>query len=437
MLPHPASCLYGDRFTKRSNRFVSEKAFDTGSQLAQIGVGGMGGSDRGNLINHKSVQFVGLCDVDKGRLQGAAKGIQGVKTFDDYREMFANLGDQLDAVVVSTPDHTHAPASVSAMNLGKHVYCQKPLAHEVFETRVMRELAAEKKLVTQMGIQIHSHIAYRMATAMIQSGAIGKVKEVVAWSNKNWGYDGGPITGSDPVPENLNWEQWIGTADMRPFVNGKYHPSQWRKLIDFGTGTLGDMGVHIFDTPFRALKLTAPKWVKTECRAPTGVGHPSKNEVQYEFPETEYTTKGFLWTWADGGYAPPKGKDWPIIPGTKLPAQGAMFIGEEGHLLLPHIGGPQLLPREKFQGRPRPELKKNVDHYHQWVDTILGKDTCSANFEYAGKLSESLLLGVVANRFPGEKLTWDFDKMQVTNKPEANALLRRTYRKGFEVKGLS
>ena len=224
---------------------------------------------------------------------------------------------------------------------------------------------------------------------------------------------------------------------MRPFVNGKYHPGQWRKLIDFGTGTLGDMGVHIFDTPFRALKLTAPKWVKTTCRAPTGVGHPSKNEVQYEFPETEYTTKGFLWTWADGGYAPPKGKDWPIIPGTKLPGQGAMFIGEEGHLLLPHIGGPQLLPREKFQARPRPDLKKNVDHYHQWVDTILGKDECSANFEYGGKLTEALLLGVVANRFPGEKLTWDYNKMQVTNKPEANALLRRKYRKGFEVKGLS
>jgi predicted dehydrogenase len=286
-----------------------------------------------------------------------------------------------------------------------------------------------------MGIQIHASVQYRSATQMIQSGVIGKVSRVLAWSTKNWGYDGPPFEGEDPVPETLDWNLWIGTAAMRPYRDRLYHRAMWRKLIDFGTGTLGDMGVHIFDTPYRALKLTAPKWVMTTCRPPTGVGHPEENIVRYEFPGTEFTTDSLSWNWYDGAHAPPKDTGLELPEGRRLPGQGSLFIGEKGQLLLPHIGPPQLLPEEKFRNVKAPELE-SLNHYHQWVDACLGEGQPSANFGYAGPLTEALLLGVVANRFPDRKLMWDAEKLCVTNIAEANKLLRRKYRKGFEVEGL-
>ena len=405
-------------------------------RTAHIGVGGMGGADLRAVASHKMVEVAGLCDVDINNLNKAKAKLGNAQCFRDYREMLAKFGDKVDAVVVSTPDHTHAAASMTAMNMGKPVYCQKPLAHEVYEARQMRLVAEKKKLVTQMGIQCHSSVEYRMATEMIQSGAIGKVSKVYAWSNKNWGYDGGPIQGEDPVPENLNWDFWIGNAAMRPFKKGVYHPANWRKMIDFGTGTLGDMGVHIFDTPFRALALTFPNWVKTTCRKPTGVGHPEKNIVEYEFPGTKYTTDKMLWTWYDGKHFPPPANDDLKLEGQhKIPRQGAMFVGEKGRMLLPHIGGPRFFPEEKFKGINRPKLK-GINHYHSWVDAAMGTGETSANFTYAGKLTEALVLGVVANRFPGKTLNWDAEAFKVTNEPEANKLLNRDYREGYKVEGL-
>jgi predicted dehydrogenase len=269
---------------------------------------------------------------------------------------------------------------------------------------------------------------------MIQDGVIGKVRQVHAWSAKNWGYDGGPFEGQHAVPPSLNWDEWIGTARMRPYQPRVYHPGQWRKLIDFGTGTLGDMGVHIFDTPYAALELTAPNWVQTTCRPPTGIGHPEKNIVEYEFPGTGFTTDTLTWKWYDGAYAPPK-DDLDLPDGLSLPGQGSLFIGEGGYLLLPHVGEAQLFPREKFADYRRPEVEA-ANHYHQWVDACLGQGATSADFSYAGRLTEALLLGVVANRFPNTRLMWDADQLQVTNLSEANPLLRREYREGFEVENL-
>jgi predicted dehydrogenase len=403
--------------------------------VAQIGTAGMGSGDLNSVADHARVVITGLCDIDVSRMKDPGNKHPDAKQFQDYREMFSTMGDKLDAVVVSTPDHTHAPASMLAMNLGKHVYCQKPLTHSVYESRRMREVAAEKKLVTQMGIQIHAHVAYRMATELIQSGAIGKVKKVVAWSNKNWGTDKPAPEGSDPVPENIDWNLWLGVAPMRPFKSGVYHPGNWRRLLDFGCGNLGDMGVHIFDTPYRALKLTAPKWVINRCRPPTGFGHPESNEVEYLFPGTQYTTDTLSWIWTDGSLAPPKNHGWDLPENYKLPAQAAMFEGEEGLMILPHVEGPQFFPREKFAAIPRPKPPA-LNHYHQWVDGCLGLTTPSANFDYAGPLTESLLLGVLANRFPNTQLEWDPVAFKFTNKPEANAFLRRKYRDGFEVAGL-
>lgn len=404
-------------------------------RTAHIGVGGMGAADLADVSSHAMVEVAALCDVDSQRLQAASAKHPQAKIFADYREMLNKLGDSIDAVVVSTPDHTHAPAAMMAMNLNKPVYCQKPLTHEVYEARQLRLAAESRKLVTQMGIQVHSASPYRQAVAMIQSGVIGKVSRVHAWSNKNWGYDGSSLA-AVAIPEHLNWELWLGVVQAREFSKGLYHPGDWRRMIEFGTGTLGDMGVHIFDTPYAALALTAPKWVKTTCRPPTHLGHPEKNIVEYEFPGTQFTTDSLLWTWYDGSYAPPNNEMAELPKELKLPSQGALFIGQGGTLLLPHVGKAVLFPEEKFKDYVRPEVESQ-NHYHQWVDACLGKGQTSASFSYAGPLTEALLLGVVANRYPDTTLQWDASALKITNHTDANKLLRRGYRNGFEVPGLS
>ena len=411
-------------------------------RTAHIGVGGMGAADLSSIASHPHVEVAALCDVDADRLASAKQQHVGAQTFRDYRQMLSDLGDKIDAVVISTPDHTHAPATMLAMQLGKPVYCQKPLTHAVHEARQLRLVAEQKGLITQMGIQVHSSAPYRRAVQMIQSGVIGPVSQVLAWSNKNWGYDGGKLTNVQSPPQSLDWDLWLGTAAERPYVPSAYHPANWRKLIDFGTGTLGDMGVHIFDTPYAALELTAPRWAKTTCRPPTHIGHPETNVVQYEFPATPHTAESLLWTWFDGTAAPPKlaeldlklPADWKL-DALQLPGQGALFVGADGLLLLPHVGEPVLLPEEKFAGKQRPEVE-NGDHYHQWVDACRGEGRTSADFSYAGPLTEALLLGVVANRFPETKLQWDAENLRVTNLEAANALLRRDYRPEFAVDGL-
>ena len=227
-------------------------------RTAHIGVGGMGGADLKSIASHPDVVVVGLCDVDSNAIAKASANHPNAKTYKDYRVMLKEMADEIDAVVVSTPDHTHAPASIMAMEMNKPVYCQKPLAHHVSEVRAMRKIA-EEKLDYPNGDSGTLFYDYKLATLLIQSGIIGKVSRVRAWSPKNWGYDGPKPNGSDPVPSNLDWNLWLGTAEERPFKEKVYHPGNWRKLVDFGCGTLGDMGVHIFDTPYNALALDVPQ----------------------------------------------------------------------------------------------------------------------------------------------------------------------------------
>ena len=318
-------------------------------RTAHIGVGGMGKSDLGSIASHKNVEIAALCDVDANLLTAAAAGHKSAKTFVDFREMISAMGDKIDAVVISTPDHTHAPAAMTAMLAGKPVYCQKPLTHEIFESRQLRIVAREKKLVTQMGVQVHSHPIYRRAVRMIQDGVLGKVSQVHAWSNKNWGYDGPAYANAKDAPKHLSWNLWLGPAPNRPFMPKVYHPGNWRKIIDFGTGTLGDMGVHIFDTPFTALELTAPNWVKTTCRKPTGVGHPEQNVVEYEFPGTKFTTDKLLWTWYDGSNAPPAAKDVGLPEATKNAWPRIVVSRRKGPNDFAARWRSDLVPREKLQ----------------------------------------------------------------------------------------
>ncbi|WP_445383483.1 Gfo/Idh/MocA family protein [Robiginitalea sp. IMCC43444] len=449
---------------------INARHFQRQLRTAHIGVGNMGFEDLKAISSHKAVKVVALCDVDGKHLSVAHKLHPGARVYFDYRAMLREMGDEIDAVIVSTPDHTHAPASLLAMDMGKPVYCQKPLTHHVSEARAMKKIAAEKNLVTQMGIQVHSFYDYKLATLLIQSGIIGKVHTVRAWSPKNWGYDGPPPEGSDPVPAELDWNLWQGTATERPYKEGYYHPGNWRKLMDYGCGTLGDMGVHIFDTPYNALALDVPQTVRNDCRPPSGFGYPEQNRVTYEFPGTPYTDKTLKWVWYDGPGAPEMHEDL-ILPGAarrmevkqdkkdlkdkisldakvaaenELPEQGAMFVGSKGRLLLPHF---MQLPRKIVRGKYvdiSKEIKalsekhklgmpvRNYDsegpkHYHQFVDACLGRAECSAPFEYAARLTETILLGVIAGRFPGKTLHWDAGKARFAE-TEANAYLEGNYR---------
>jgi len=445
-------------------------------RTAHIGVGNMGKEDLRDISSHGNVDVIALCDVDANYLGTAQKLHPKAKTYTDYRIMLKEMADEIDAVIVSTPDHTHAPASMMAMSIGKHVYCQKPLTHHVTEARAMSKLAAENNLTTQMGIQVHSFYDYKLATHLIQSGIIGKVHTVRAWSPKNWGFDGSAPEGSDPIPETLDWNLWLGTSAERSYKKGVYHPGNWRKLMDYGCGTLGDMGVHIFDTPYNALALDVPMTIKNECRAPNGFGYPENNIVTYEFPGTKYTAETLKWVWYDGPGAPrdheelklPNAIDavsseteeqWKkeqtvkdktsleteITEEGKLPEQGAMFIGEKGRLLLPHF---MELPRKivngeyvdisaeiteveqaNNMGKPiRDYASEGPKHYHQFVDACLGKDDCSAPFSYAARLTETILLGVIAGRFPNQILHWDRNSARFAEE-EANQYLTSEYRK--------
>lgn len=408
-------------------------------RTAHIGLGSMGMSDLKSISSHDSVVVTALCDVDATKVEAAKKVHPKAKIYADYRTMLKEIGGMIDAVVVSTPDHTHAPASMMAMEMGKPVYCQKPLTHHVTEARAMQKLAKKKNLVTQMGIQVHSFYDYKLATLLIQSGIIGKVSTVRAWSPKNWGYDGPAPVGSDPVPETLDWNLWLGTAPERPYKKDTYHPGNWRKILDYGCGTLGDMGVHIFDTPYNALELDVPRTIKNSCRKPTGFGFPENNVVTYEFPGTKHTADTLKWVWYDGDGAPDKHEDLKLPNNEELPGQGAMFIGEKGRLLLPHF---QQLPRlivdgeykemdiESYNlGAPvRDYESEGKKHYHQFVDACLGKDECSAPFSYASRLTETILLGVIAGRFPNKTLHWDNKKAKFSE-DEANEFLDSKYRK--------
>jgi predicted dehydrogenase len=298
-------------------------------------------------------------------------------------------------------------------------------------------VAREKKLVTQMGIQVHSSYEYRAAVQLVQSGAVGKIKEVHTWSSKKWGDTSPRPDKNDPVPENLNWDLWLGVVSERPYIGGGYyHPGNWRKRLDFGTGTFGDMGCHIYDPVFKALGVTAPLTVRSEGPKPNEHNWANDAVVHYVFPGTPFTDgKTVKVVWYDGSQRPPA--DIVALLGkVKQPDQGSIFIGTKGVMVLPHVGKPILLPEEKYQGFELPKLDA-VNHWHSFVEAVRGNGKTSANFDYAGPLTETILLGGIASRFPQTTLEWDAKALAFKNVNEANQFVRRTYRKGWEVKGLS
>jgi predicted dehydrogenase len=410
---------------------------------ATFGASGMGWADVTAIANHPAIEVVAACDVDEKRTAEFRKKFPDARVYKDYRELLDKEKD-LQTVNVSTPDHMHAPIGMSAMQRGLHVYGQKPLTHNIFETRRLTEVAREKKLVTQMGIQIHSSTEYRTAVMMVQAGAVGKIKEVHTWSSKTWGDTGAMPEKTDPVPDGLDWDQWLGIAAERPFIGGGwYHPGNWRRRLDFGTGTFGDMGCHIYDPVFKALALTAPISVRSEGAAPNAHSWGIDAVIKYVFPGTEFTDgKSVNVTWYDGSKRPPDeiqalvtkpSDDAGEKKKRELPDQGSIFIGTKGVMLLPHIAKPKLFGDAKDA---KFDNEEGEDHWLQFVNAVRGEGVPGANFDYSGPLTEAVLLGSVASRFPMTTLEWDAAGLKFTNTPDANAFVKRAYRKGWEVAGL-
>lgn len=414
---------------------------------ACIGVSGMGGVDIQNFLSHPKVQIVAICDVDRERLEAAGKLVPDARRYSDWRELFAQEGKKIDSVNIAVPDHMHAAITMTALHAKVHVYCQKPLCHDVAECRAVANAAMAARVVTQLGTQFASGIGDRMAVQFLREGVIGKVKRVVLCSNRKGAVEALRLKGPRPAqgespPEGLEWDLWIGTAPERPFAPGIYHPGKWRAWQDFGTGWSGDIGCHIFDAVWKGLGLTAPKSVVAEVQKSWEESverrrdnWPQCEHITWIFPGDKMTEeKELTLEWFDGEMLPPTDVH-EIADLVKYPEESAMVIGTEGALLLQHQTGPQLFPREKFKDLPRPKLPPR-NHYHHFVDACLGGEMTESHFGQTGPMAEAILLGTVAIRTPGRLLNWDPGRMSFSNDPEANRLLRRTYRKGWQVAGL-
>lgn len=392
--------------------------------VACIGIANRGGA---NVDGVKGENMVALCDIDENYLNAAKERFPQAKRFRDYREMYEKIEKEIDAVVVSTPDHTHAAPAIMGMKLGKHCYCEKPLAHNVKEVRDMMAVAREKGLATQMGTQIHAGDNYRRVVELVRAGAVGAIKEVHVWCGTKWG--GRPFSTETPeVPANIDWDLWLGPAEKRPY-NPQYFKGAWRCYWAFGNGTLGDMACHFMDLPFWALGLRRPTTVEAFSEEePTAEVAPGQLRVEYTFAETE-RRPGVTLNWYDGGLKP------AILKEKGLPEWGAgvVFVGDDG-LLMADYGQRVLFPEEKFADYKAPEktIPDSVGHHEEWINACKTGSRTTCSFRYSGRLAETVLLGSVAFRTQ-TKLEWDAENMKATNCPEADQYLSRVYRKGWEV----
>lgn len=403
-------------------------------RVASIGTGGKGWSDLTATAASPNVQIVALCNIDESKehLGRAAEAYPQAKCFTDWRKLL-DEHKNIDAVIVSTPDHMHAPISLPAMQLGKHVQCQKPLTHTLFEARQMQLAAKKYNVVTQMGNQIQSASEYRTAVKLVHDGVIGKVKEVHSWQSGKMGWilvDDRPA-GSEPVPETLHWDDWLGVAPTRPYLPKIYHSFNWRAWQDFSNGQLGDFGCHILDPVFMALKLTAPVSIVAEAPPLNREVWNKWSTVRYEFPGTELTAgKTVKVTWYDGeGKFPPR-EALGLPEKYALPGSGSVLVGEKGSLVIPHVAMPKLFPEEKFADFTIPVVPAR-NHYVSWADACRGEGKTTSHFDYSAPLTETVLLGTVAIRLAGIPLTWNAEKLEIGGAAHAPALLTKPYRDGW------
>ena len=428
------------QFTKTSAALVGAGYFVSPSTARastspneKLNIVAVGATNRAaaNITGVSSENITAICDVDQNLLDKGCVKYPAARKYNDFRVMLEKEAEKCDAVVVGTPDHTHAPAAAMALRLKKHVYCEKPLTHTVKEARVLIELANKNKLVTQMGTQIHAGENYRRVVELVQANAIGEIREVHVWSGAR--YTGGKFTTGTPTPKGLNWDLWLGPAKQRAYSDG-VHPFQWRKFWDYGTGALGDFGCHYMDLPFWALKLRHPTKVSAKGPPVDPVTPPAWCIVEYEFPK-----RGDLppvnMTWYDSGKKPEILGTLRDKSGNPLNwGSGQLFIGSKG-MILSDYGRHMLLPEEKFADFKRPEktIPKSKGHHVEWLHVIknMGQTTC--NFDYSGTLTEAVLLGTVSYK-SGQSIDWDGANLKVLNdQGKAQNLIHKEYRKGWKL----
>jgi len=414
-------------------------------RFACIGVGGKGESDTEDA--GKNGEIVALCDIDAEVLDKMAKNFPKAKKYYDYRKMLEDLGDKIDAVTVSTPDHSHAPASVMAMRMGKHCFCQKPLTWSVEEARLMRTLAAEKKLCTQMGNQGTARGGFRAGVELIRSGILGPIKDIYVWTNRPiWPQGMSRPKDTPGIPNKVRWYEFLGPAHERPY-HPDYQPFNWRGWLDFGTGALGDMACHTINIAAMALELFDPESI--EVVDTSGIVDHASYPV-WSIIRTRFGPKNgrgpVTLTWFDGGEKLPEEKRSykDLLHGEvnkktkKLAESGLLLVGEKGSFFSENDYGADhvLLPRGKFKEvkKPEPTLPRSPGHFKEWVEAIKTGDPKKAmsNFDYASRLTETVLLGVVALK-AGTAIEWDPVAMKAKNVPSADQYLRRDYRKGFSI----
>ena len=408
------------------------------SQLrhASFGASGMAWSDITELTKLKEVRLVAVAEVDETKTGDLRKKFPEAKIYKDWRQLIDKEHKNLDSVNVSTPDHMHAPIGMTALQAGLNVYGQKPLAHDIFEVRRLTEAARNLKRVTQMGIQIQSNTHYRLAVKLVRDGVIGKIKEVHSWVPKSWGDTSPRPDRNDPVPAGFDWDLWLGVCQSRPFLgDGYYHPANWRKRLDFGTGTFGDMGCHIFDPVFKALDLDAPISVRSEGAAPNQWNWAVNSQINFVFPGTLFSAGETLpVAWYDGE-SKPGPQTLALLEGDQRPEAGSIFVGTEGTMVLPHWSRPLLYPDAKFKDFKFPAVPGG-DHWGQFAKACMGEGETTAHWGYAGPLTEAVLLGGIASRFPKTTLKWDPKRLKL-DLADATQFIRRTYRNGWKVRGLS
>ena len=399
-------------------------------RIACIGVGGMG---HGDVMGFKGENIVALCDVDDKKAENSYKEFPDTPRFKDYRKMLQEMDGEIDAVTVSTPDHTHFPAAMFAIEMGKHVYVQKPLAHTIYEARELMYAARRHKVQTQMGIQGHAKEGPRLVQEWLAVDAIGPVTEVHYWTNRPiWPQGIERPTEVQDVPETLDWNLWLGTASWRPY-NKAYCPFKWRGWWDFGCGALGDIGCHSMDAAYWTLDLGSPEWVEAEVSGHHKETAPEWSIITYQFPARGKKPPVKV-VWHDGEKPPPRPEF--LEEGRSLPDKigGQLIIGEEGAIMGDcYCSSPRIIPEKKMKEflkrRPPKTIKRipKANHRLEWVKACKGGDKAGANFDYSARLTEMVLLGNLAVR-TGKRIEWDTKKMLVTNVPEANQYLKANRR---------
>jgi predicted dehydrogenase len=410
----------------------------------QVNVAAIGGGGKGldDIMNSKKAgaNIVAIADPDWKRAAEGFYRCKDAKQYKDYRVMLDEMGKDIDACTVSTPDHTHAPAAYRAMKMGKHVYVQKPLTHTIAEARLLQKTAQETGVITQMGNQGHCGVGVRNLCEMVWSGAIGDVKEAHIWTNRPvWPQGIAEALPEEPVPADMDWDLWIGAAPVRAY-NSKYAPFNWRGWWDFGCGAIGDMACHIMDAAFWSLNLIEAESFTAQAIVSEGMSDqtaPLKSSIKMEFPARGKMNPVTVY-WHDGGILPPRPADIPADQKIGDGNNGSLFIGTKGYLTAGEYGGdPRLLPDSKMADFKKPaETIKRVSHnspYYDWIECIQNGGKTASNFDYAAPLTVVANFGNVALHAKGEVVAYDVKNGKVTNNPKLNALLTKQYRKGFEL----